>query len=40
MSPYLGYVIMQDDYHLAIGLLIFAGITDLVIMIVLNFENC
>ncbi|CAF4910618.1 unnamed protein product [Pieris macdunnoughi] len=29
MSPYLGYVIMQDDYHLALGLLTFAGITDL-----------
>lgn len=30
MSPYLGYVILQDRYHLALGLLVFAGITDLV----------
>lgn len=30
MSPYLGYVILQDNYTLAIGLLVFAGITDLV----------
>ncbi|CAK1552246.1 unnamed protein product [Leptosia nina] len=29
MSPYLGYVILQDNYHLALGLLTFAGITDL-----------
>ncbi|XP_038206572.1 probable cardiolipin synthase (CMP-forming) [Zerene cesonia] len=29
MSPYLGYVILQDDYNLALGLLTFAGITDL-----------
>lgn len=30
LSPYIGYVIIQEDYQLAIGLLIFAGITDLV----------
>lgn len=30
MSPYLGYVIMQSDYNLALGLLVFAGVTDLV----------
>ncbi|CAG4986593.1 unnamed protein product [Colias eurytheme] len=29
MSPYLGYVILQDNYNLALGLLTFAGITDL-----------
>ncbi|XP_063367113.1 probable cardiolipin synthase (CMP-forming) [Cydia amplana] len=29
ISPYLGYVILQDDYHLALGLLTFAGVTDL-----------
>ncbi|KAM3962436.1 cardiolipin synthase [Aphomia sociella] len=29
MSPYLGYVILQDNYSLAVGLLVFAGITDL-----------
>lgn len=28
MSPYLGYTIIQSDYKLAIGLLIFAGLTD------------
>ncbi|XP_023940000.2 probable cardiolipin synthase (CMP-forming) [Bicyclus anynana] len=28
MSPYLGYVILQDNYNLALGLLVFAGITD------------
>lgn len=30
LAPYIGYVIIQQDYQLAIGLLIFAGITDLV----------
>lgn len=30
MSPYLGYVILQDNYNLALGLLVFAGFTDLV----------
>lgn len=30
MSPYLGYVILQDNYNLALGLLVFAGVTDLV----------
>ncbi|XP_032521590.2 probable cardiolipin synthase (CMP-forming) [Danaus plexippus] len=29
MSPYLGYVILQDNYNLALGLLVFAGFTDL-----------
>ncbi|CAG4931962.1 unnamed protein product [Parnassius apollo] len=29
MSPYLGYVILQDNYNLALGLLAFAGVTDL-----------
>ncbi|CAH2045608.1 unnamed protein product, partial [Iphiclides podalirius] len=29
MSPYLGYVILEDNYNLALGLLTFAGITDL-----------
>ncbi|XP_013192095.2 probable cardiolipin synthase (CMP-forming) [Amyelois transitella] len=29
MSPYLGYVILQDNYTLALGLVAFAGITDL-----------
>lgn len=29
MSPYLGYVILQESYHLAMGLLVFAGVTDL-----------
>ncbi|XP_063831440.1 probable cardiolipin synthase (CMP-forming) [Ostrinia nubilalis] len=29
MSPYLGYVILQDNYTLAMGLLVFAGVTDL-----------
>ncbi|RVE55329.1 hypothetical protein evm_000227 [Chilo suppressalis] len=29
MSPYLGYVILEENYTLALGLLGFAGITDL-----------
>ncbi|KPI92387.1 putative cardiolipin synthase [Papilio xuthus] len=29
MSPYLGYVILQNNYNLALGLLVFAGVTDL-----------
>ncbi|CAG9789218.1 unnamed protein product [Diatraea saccharalis] len=29
MSPYLGYVIFQDNYTFALGLLAFAGVTDL-----------
>ncbi|XP_053687547.1 probable cardiolipin synthase (CMP-forming) [Sabethes cyaneus] len=29
MSPYLGYVIVQSDFRLAMGMLIFAGLTDL-----------
>lgn len=31
LAPYIGYVIIQENYQLAIGLLVFAGITDLVI---------
>ncbi|XP_067004765.2 probable cardiolipin synthase (CMP-forming) [Anabrus simplex] len=30
ISPYLGYVITQSEFHLALGLFAFAGITDLV----------
>lgn len=30
MSPYLAYVVVQEDYSLAMGLLMFAGLTDLV----------
>lgn len=29
MAPYLGYVIIEQDYRLAMGLLLFAGLTDL-----------
>ncbi|XP_049877473.1 probable cardiolipin synthase (CMP-forming) [Pectinophora gossypiella] len=29
MSPYIGYTILQDNYNLAFGLLVFAGFTDL-----------
>lgn len=29
MSPYLGYVIVQSDFKLAVGLMVFAGLTDL-----------
>lgn len=29
MSPYLGYVIIQNDFKLAVGLMVFAGFTDL-----------
>ncbi|XP_055525536.1 probable cardiolipin synthase (CMP-forming) [Wyeomyia smithii] len=29
MSPYLGYVIVQSDFRLAMGMLVFAGLTDL-----------
>ncbi|XP_075982666.1 cardiolipin synthase [Anticarsia gemmatalis] len=29
MSPYLGYTIFQEHYNLALGLLVFAGVTDL-----------
>lgn len=40
LSPYIGYVIIQGDYNLAIGLLAFAGITDLVSNITeLNFYD-
>lgn len=30
LSPYLAYVVVQEDYTLAMGLLMFAGLTDLV----------
>jgi len=30
MSPFLGYLILQSDYHLALGVFMFAGISDLV----------
>lgn len=30
LAPYIGYVIVQENYQLAIGLLVFAGLTDLV----------
>lgn len=30
LAPYLGYVIVQQHYSLGMGLLIFAGITDIV----------
>ncbi len=30
LAPYLGYVIIQQDYALGMGLLVFAGITDVV----------
>ncbi|KAJ0173710.1 hypothetical protein K1T71_010859 [Dendrolimus kikuchii] len=29
MSPYLGYVILQENYYMAMGMLLFAGVTDL-----------
>ncbi|KAJ9591573.1 hypothetical protein L9F63_001927 [Diploptera punctata] len=29
MSPVLGYLIVQSDYHLALGVFVFAGISDL-----------
>ncbi|XP_055323181.1 probable cardiolipin synthase (CMP-forming) isoform X2 [Sitodiplosis mosellana] len=29
LAPYIGYVIVQEHYQLAIGLLLFAGLTDL-----------
>lgn len=29
MSPYLGYIIVQSDFRLAMGMLVFAGVTDL-----------
>lgn len=30
LAPYIGYVIIQENYQLAIGLVVFAGLTDLV----------
>lgn len=37
-APYIGYVIVQGDYQLAFGLLVFAGITDLVSLLLI-FKN-
>lgn len=39
LSPYIGYVIVQQDYGLAMGLLVVAGITDLVDMYNDLFSN-
>lgn len=36
LAPYLGYVIIQQDYALGMGLLVFAGVTD----IVSNSKTC
>lgn len=33
LAPYVGYVIVQGDFPLAVGLLIIAGISDLVITV-------
>jgi hypothetical protein len=30
MSPFLGYLILESEYHLALGVFVFAGISDLV----------
>jgi hypothetical protein len=30
MSPFLGYLILQSDFHLALGVFVFASISDLV----------
>lgn len=38
LAPYIGYVIIQENYQLAIGLLVFAGITDLVWHFILLFR--
>lgn len=37
MSPYLGYTIFHEDYNLALGLLVFAGVTDVVSFILQNY---
>lgn len=39
LAPYIGYVIVQEQYQLAIGLLIFAGLTDLVGIFYENIYN-
>ncbi|KDR10558.1 putative cardiolipin synthetase [Zootermopsis nevadensis] len=40
ISPFLGYLILQSEYHLALGVFVFAGITDLVDgWIARNFES-
>lgn len=39
LSPYIGYVIVQQDYGLAMGLLLVAGITDLVNVYNEKFSN-
>lgn len=40
LAPYVGYVIVQGDHPLAIGLLVVAGITDLVSSIWNSSPNC
>lgn len=39
LAPYIGYVIVQEHYQLAIGLLLFAGLTDLVSIYDINLRN-
>ena len=39
MSPYLAYVVIQGDFNMAMGLLMFAGFTDLVVFDPLNALN-
>ncbi|PNF36490.1 putative cardiolipin synthase (CMP-forming) [Cryptotermes secundus] len=40
MSPFLGYFILQSEYHLALGLFVFAGVSDLLDgWIARNFES-
>lgn len=39
LAPYLGYVIVQQDYSLGMGLLIFAGITDIVSAQLINLNR-
>lgn len=40
LAPYVGYVIVQGDYKLAIGLLVIAGVTDLVCYICYLCRRC
>lgn len=37
LAPYLGYVIVQQDFTFAMGLLVFAGVTDIVSMQMIFF---
>lgn len=40
MSPFLGYLILQSEFHLALGLFMFAGVSDLLDgWIARNFES-